>query len=297
MWMSLGGAFGATLVSVLANTVTLKPSADTTLFEFTPDNNSGRNVTLVVGGINKSESACRALLRFSLGTNLPAGAVITNVSLKLSVTKEKGGSPALQMRVHRVLQEWIEGTRSNMAGGSPAAAGEATWNARKHGVSNWSAPGGTGDFAATASATIAVDNNGNYTIPSNDALLADVRDWQANSAANFGWILLAPQEETLGSARRIASREDGSQAPSLTIGFTLPPPVSPPIAASVGTDGQLEITFPGQIGVSYEVQQRSVLEATPWNTAATLAATQDGALTHRVPISDASTFFRIILKP
>lgn len=298
-WIVWGAALGAAVGTTLADTVTLKPAADTTLFEFTPDNNSGRESTLVVGGINKSASACRSLLRFDLSTNLPPGAIITNVSIKLSVTKEKGSSPALQMKVHRVLQEWTEGTKSNKAGGSPATANEATWNARKHGAANWSAPGGAGDFAATASATIAVDNNGNYTLPSNDALLADVREWQASSAANFGWILLAPQEETLGSARRIASREGGSQAPTLTLGFTVPPPppIRPVATASLGGDRQLVITFPGQTGVSYEVQQRSQLEGTPWTTAATLTAIQDGALTHQATVNEAPSFFRVILKP
>ncbi len=289
----------AAFLPAVAGTVTLKPAADTTLFSFTPNNNCGKESTLVVGGINKSASACRSLIRFDLSTDLPVGAVITDVSIKLRVTKEKGSSAAIQTQFHRLAHPWIEGTKSGKAGGATAAAGEPTWNARAKGDSNWAKPGGDGDFATMASATIALDNTGTYTILSNDSLLADVRDWQTDSATNFGWILIADKEGTLASARRIASREDSSQAPTLTIGFTVPtPPPPPPVATGrLAADGQFELTFVGKNGSSYEVQARASLDNTPWTTAATLTVAQDGPLTNRVSVGRDAFFFRVLHKP
>lgn len=110
----LVGFLGSVAINGDAASVVLKPTADTTLFSFQPGNNDGKGATLVVGGINKSPAACRPLVRFDLGTNLPPGAVITNVSLKLNVTKEKGASGPIQTGFHRLQQDWIEGAKKGV---------------------------------------------------------------------------------------------------------------------------------------------------------------------------------------
>jgi hypothetical protein len=291
--------FVGTGCTLWAGSVTLKPAADTTLFSFARENNCGKETTLVVGGINMGAAACRALLRFDLGTNVPAGAVITNVSLKLRVTKEKGTASAIQTQFHRLTKDWTEGTKTGKAGGAIGANGEATWKSRKKGVADWTGDGAEGDFNPAISATIAIDNTGAYTVNSTEALLTDVRTWLAAPTNNFGWILVAEQEAVQGSARRIASREDSSQAPTLTIGFTTPPPppVLPVVAGTVSSDGQFELTFPAQTGIHYLVQSRSVFDSAPWSAAGTLTATNDGILTQRIPLAEGSTFFRILLQP
>lgn len=295
----LVGFLGSVAINGDAASVVLKPTADTTLFSFQPGNNDGKGATLVVGGINKSPAACRPLVRFDLGTNLPPGAVITNVSLKLNVTKEKGASGPIQTGFHRLQQDWIEGAKNNPAGGSAAGNNEATWTSRKKGTANWSAPGGTGDFATTPSATIALDNTGAYTVASSAALIADVQSWQSDPATNFGWILVAQQEASQGSARRLAARETTSQAMTLTIGYTVPPPppIRPVVALRRNDQGVFELSFPAQSGVRYAVQRRSQFDANPWIEAVTLTAATDGPLIHQAPGGDDAEFFRVLVQP
>lgn len=298
--VGVGTGFLASCSVIYAGTAVLKPVADTTLFAYQPNNNNGKGTTLIVGGLERqSPTPCRSLVRFDLGTSVPAGSIITNVSIKLAVTRERGSSGPIQTGFHRLLRDWTEGAKNNPGGGSPATAGEATWNSRSKGTADWSAPGGAGDFAATPSATIALDNTGSYTIASTPELIADVQAWLADPSTSRGWMLLAPQETTPSSARRLAARENPSQAITLTVGFTTPPPPAvPPVAsAQVAADGFFEVSFPATAGVRYGVQRRSELDATPWVDAATFAPSQDGVLTHRVAVGTAPEFIRIIVKP
>lgn len=295
----LGMAIGVGVAVAQANSVVLKPAADTTLFRFFPGNNDGKDATMIVGGINKSPSACRALVRFALGTNLPAGSVVTNVTLRLNVTKEKGSRGPIQTRFHRVTQDWTEGAKVNQGGGVAAAAGEATWTDRKKGTASWSAPGATGDFSTTFSASIPLDNTGAYTVASTAGLVADVQAWLTDPGTNFGWILVAQQEDSSGSARRIATREAGSQAMALTIGFTLPvlPPALPALTGVRTPDGQLELVFPAQANVQYQLQRRTVFDALPWTDAGLFTQGLDGPITNRVGLESEPAFFRIVIKP
>ncbi len=295
----LGMAIGLGLGVAQANSVVLKPAADTTLFRFFPGNNDGKDSTMIVGGISKSPSACRALVRFALGTNLPAGSVVTNVTLRLNVTREKGSSGAIQTRFHRVTQDWAEGGKLNQAGGATATAGEATWTDRKKGTASWSAPGATGDFATTFSASIPLDNTGVYTVASTAGLVADVQAWLTDPGTNFGWILVAQQEDTSASARRIATREAGSPAMALTIGFTAPstPPTLPALTGVRTTDGQFELVFPAQANVQYQLQRRTLFDALPWADAGLFAQGLDGPITNRVRFESDPAFFRIVIKP
>src|SRR5262245_19843273 len=58
-----------------AESVTLHPAADTTLFAPFPDNNVGANLNFA-SGANASVQPTRALMRFDLATQIPSNAVI-----------------------------------------------------------------------------------------------------------------------------------------------------------------------------------------------------------------------------
>ena len=76
--------------SAYADTVTLLPVADTTLFEQTPNNNLGANSTLAAGttaGVSGPAAASRALLRFDVAASIPTNAYLTSASVTIKVTK------------------------------------------------------------------------------------------------------------------------------------------------------------------------------------------------------------------
>src|SRR5207249_366366 len=90
--------------------VTLLPVADTSLFEYAPDNNLGGG-SLVAGsiGINRQGKRSRALIQFSM-TNLPAdAAILTSATLRLSVIKLPGSGVDSMFDLHRVLHSWGDG--------------------------------------------------------------------------------------------------------------------------------------------------------------------------------------------
>jgi len=72
-----------------AEVVSLAPVADTSLFEYSPDNNIGGApfVTAGVTGENAGNSKSRGLLKFDLAPAIPAGARINAARLVLQVTK------------------------------------------------------------------------------------------------------------------------------------------------------------------------------------------------------------------
>ena len=69
-------------------------------------------------------------------------------------------------------------------------------------------------------------------------MVTDVQDWLDNPANNFGWLLKNQNETSGATAKRFASKQNGSSSnrPKLTIDFTAPPFVTAS-AISVTGDG------------------------------------------------------------
>ena len=179
-------------------TIQLKASADTVLFEKDPDNNFGAVDSLAVGGTAGGPLA-RSLLKFEVAAALPSNAIITSAHLNFEIVKvpTSGGQPS-DFRLHRMLQNWSEGTNAGGPRGAAAVAGESTWNFRVHPTVRWSQPGGAApvDYWPSASASVRVAEIGRYEFVSTPELTADVRAWRANPANNFGWIMLSQAERT-----------------------------------------------------------------------------------------------------
>ena len=88
-----------------AATITLRPAADTTLFETFPDNNFGR-YSLVAGTTAKQGARSRALIKFAPGTNIPPGAVISSVQLTLRVNRSPHTPEGSTFDLNRMLVDW-----------------------------------------------------------------------------------------------------------------------------------------------------------------------------------------------
>ncbi|HEX5032309.1 MAG TPA: DNRLRE domain-containing protein [Candidatus Eisenbacteria bacterium] len=206
-------------------TIVLPAVRDNTLFEDAQgDTSNGLGPSIFCGRISQGRIR-RALVMFDLSL-LPTSVVIDSVGLELHMAI---GSD-LESRVlalHRVVAGWSEGASYSSGGqGAPAEPGDATWLHASYPNSYWLQPGG--DFVATPSDTVTVQQpEGDYVWRS-EAMTEDVRGWIQQTTPNYGWILLG-DESVPNTARRFDSRESPatSYRPRLVIHYSVPTDVVP----------------------------------------------------------------------
>lgn len=235
------GVHGFTLLMLatsisLADTADFSPARDNTLYERpTGDVSNGSGVSLFFGqtGPNNNNLLRRAIMAFDL-SSIPAGSTIEDASLSITVNMTPPTPTGFNATLHRVTNNWGEGN-SNAPGvggvGAPAEPGDATWIHQFFDTQPWNQAGG--DFDAQASSTTVIGSgNGVFTFNATPSMLADIQTWVNQPLVNFGWIILG-EEGNAQNARRIASRENSTGAPVLSIEFTPAPPLPP--AQSVPT--------------------------------------------------------------
>jgi len=210
-------------VPLRADTVTLAPAQDNTLYGVPLGNvSNGKGDFLFAGRTNQS-SLRRALLRFDVAAALPPGSTIVSAELRLFMSKTLITLPK-DLSLHRVLAAWGEGA-SNAIGeegeGAFAEPGDVTWTKTFQPSVSWISPGG--DFVASPSATTPVGAVGPYAWSSTDALVADVQLWLDAPQENHGWVLLG-DEATDATSKRFNAREnpDAASRPALVLEY-LPP--------------------------------------------------------------------------
>jgi hypothetical protein len=169
-------------------------------------------------------------MHFNL-SSIPAGATITNASLRL-VSENIGQNGNRTMILHRVLEDWGQGTSNATGQGSTATTNDATWLYRFYIPASpttspkWTTPGGSFDKADSASG-ICPNLGGAFTLSgiSTSTMVSDIRAWLADPANNFGWEILG-DENVQGTAKKIYSRENTTVAnrPQLTITYAVPEP-------------------------------------------------------------------------
>lgn len=225
-----------------ADTATLSAVADTFINSGSPANSAGGDPSFDAGTDGQlTPGVRRGLVRFDLG-GIPPGATVTSAVVQLIVTKVPGGfglpvDSTFDLR--RLTSAWGEGTNSG-SGGAPAVTGDATWTARILGTANWTAAGALSDAAATASASTPVGSTiGAVQQWSGAGLVSDVQLWLANSNQNFGWLLQSQSEATGRTVRGFGARENGTNAPTLQIGYTLPPNLPPSVTITNPTDNAI----------------------------------------------------------
>jgi hypothetical protein len=262
LFVLIAGGFVALLPAQrsAAATINLNPSADTSLHSAFPNSNFGGGTTFTSGGRNMGGTA-RALLQFDIAGNIPAGATINSAALTLTVTAVNGPGSTFELR--RILAAWGEGT-GQPGMGSPATAGEATWNHRLAPDTAWSNAGG--DFGSTTNASQVIAGAGPYSFASED-LAADVQQWLDDPETNFGWLLRSQSESTPGTIRRFAGRLDSINPPVLEINYTLPvSPATPPRLFDVAlVDSQIRFSFNAESNRTYTVDFRDTLGTTNWS--------------------------------
>lgn len=272
---------------VRSETIQLRPSADTTLFQHNADNNLGAVDSLAVGGIATGPLA-RALVKFDVAASLSAQVTVTSVRFAFEVVKvpTSGGRPS-DFRLHRLMQPWTEGMKAGGPLGMAATEGESTWNYRAHPTFRWSQPGGAApvDFAATPSAAARITGVGRYEIVSAQDLVADVQAWLTNPASNFGWILISQGERTPETARRIGAREAGERAPVLLIDYTTGSASPPRIDRFEIVTNGFRLHFTAEAGRPYKVEFSETLAPNAWTTLTNLPSP---VVSTNVVVSDAA---------
>lgn len=216
----------ALATTVHAQSVTIEPSKDNTLFQTNDGSvfSNGAGVYCFVGRTQQGE-ARRALLQFDVASAVPAGATITGVQLQMRMNKTIADIVPITM--HRVTASWGEGSSDAGApggGGTVASNEDATWFFRfTFPEVPWTTPGG--DFVSTPSASTLVGSIGFYTWASTPELVADVQGWLDAPATNFGWLLKGVETGELPTAKRFLTRETTNVAnrPKLTITYTVGP--------------------------------------------------------------------------
>lgn len=205
-------------------TQTFNPDIDTTIYENLTGNGNGAGTGMVVGrpaGTISAGSAAfarRGLMRFNLGT-IPANSTVNSSSLQIVSDTPVGTTGSQTIGIHRITQNWTEGSGSGTAGIGAATADGATWDNRTA-ASTWSTPGGTFNGTATSSFT-GVSTPATHT---SGSLNTDVQDW-VDGTANFGW-LLRGNEGAAATAKRFFTSEAATAGnrPLLTVNFTRPLP-------------------------------------------------------------------------
>ena len=197
--------------------IEIPPDRDNTLYESPADTpqqqfelSNGAGDFLFVGraGLDAGFRLRRALLHFDLSA-IPAGATVGRVELLLYQSKAAPGSPPAVLGLHRVLQDWGEGSSEGIGAegqGNLATAGDATWHHRFWPDTPWAAAGGSYAEAASSSVTVGQALLG-FTWPCTVALLNDVQSWLDAPGSNYGWILVGGEAAGF-SAHRFNSREN-----------------------------------------------------------------------------------------
>lgn len=199
-----------------AEVTTIPAARDATLFEDPSGSLANGAGPVLFAGNNGQDLARRALLRFDVAAQVPAGARIEAVELTMNVSN----APNAILRtftLHRVLEDWGEGTSSTTSGsGAPATANDATWLHTFWPDRLWASAGGR--FAPAASGSRSVGDVGPYTW-TDPGMTADVQAWLDEPAGNFGWLVMS-DEATLNTARRFDSREHAVAANRPTLRVT-----------------------------------------------------------------------------
>jgi len=204
--------------------IALQPIKDNTLYESSDGSVSNGAGSHLFSGTNNRGEIRRAVIAFDIAGNIPTGATIRSVSLRLNMTRTAGGSATVSL--HKVLADWGQAASDaerNEGGGTASTSGDATWVHRFFNAETWEKAGG--DFSETASASTVVGDQGPYVWGPASGMATDVQSWLDNPNSNFGWALIG-EESSNQTAKRFDSMENSTATnrPNLIVEFHIKTP-------------------------------------------------------------------------
>ncbi|MBL8734854.1 MAG: DNRLRE domain-containing protein [Planctomycetes bacterium] len=212
----------ASSLAAQTTTVSVPCDLDNTLYEDLTGSLSNGRGSGTFCGLTGTGRIRRAVMRFDVASVVPAGAWILSAKLDLFVEQSSAGTPA-PASAYRLSQDWGEGSSAalgNGGGGAVATPGDATWIHTFYSGSTWTTPGGS--FAGTPSFTMTLPTFGAASSDLSLQTAADVASWLGSPSSNFGWLIKLDDEVTPSTARRLASRENGFNNPSLEVTYLMP---------------------------------------------------------------------------
>ncbi len=192
-----------------------------------PTMNSGVRDQIVVG---RNNAALRGLLTFDV-SQIPAGAMVHNVTLDLWVVSAGSGTALNTLELHKLLTPFVEGTGDGSSATNGAGTG-ADWPTRTGNAAEpWTTAGGAPgtDYEAASLATLAGFNpttapvGTHCTFGSTPALVSAVGD-VAGTAAPLGLMLKMADDTTGGGVfARFGSDNHANvtRRPRLTISYSV----------------------------------------------------------------------------
>ena len=215
-----------------ADVLTVEADRDNTLYQSPTGSLSNGSGERLFAGVTNGGVLRRTVLHFDVSA-LPAGSVVSSVSLDMYISKAPPLAPNTLFEVHRLTQAWGEGASDaplEEGGGAPSEVGDATWIHTYYAGSFWNNAGG--DFVGVVSAATQTTGGTGPISWSSPRLAADVQRWSSQPSKNFGWLIKADDEAVAQNAKRFDSREylpDPARRPRLTIVYG-PPADAPPAA-------------------------------------------------------------------
>lgn len=238
-----------------AGNVSLLPVEDATISEKDLSSPQGSDTSLDSGTTGPVAGALknRALLKFNVAANIPSNAIVTSASLTMTIVQTPPLAMNLWFSLHKVFSDWSESS--------------VTWTNRFSPPAAWSAPGGAAprDYSSSVTQSNLITGVSAFTFASNPAMVADVQDWLAIPANNFGWILICELEELEKSVRKFGSREapNSSVRPSLEVQFTLRV-IAPSLTLLPQMNGQFQFQFNAESNRDYTVVYAGDFDTTNW---------------------------------
>ena len=221
---------------VPAASIQLTPSKDNTLIQRTDPNAQYSNGLgdIFCGRTNQDGqgeatiSIRRGLMAFDIAGSIPAGAAITGATLTMVDVMGNNGDRTVEL--HRVLQDWGEGTSYQGGGqGAPATEGDATWLYTFYDYDDpassptWNSPGGDFVSAASTSQVVLGGVSGQtfvWSSAGNPEMVSDLQMWLDSPADNFGWLVFGDESQGQ-TAKRLTGRHSSTNAPLLEIEYEL----------------------------------------------------------------------------
>lgn len=180
---------------------------DAHVLENYPDRNTGANGELEIASYSGADTdEKQALIRFSIPSSIPSGAIITSAQLRVKLTGTRNGTVKKTVGVKEVTAAWSEGTGTGIDGQSVAGV-------------NWNNKPGYGT-ATIDQTTVSSTKNAWYTFNVTDL----VQSWVNGTKTNNGFVLLENIVNSASGTKDFASANNGNTAnrPGLIITYRLP---------------------------------------------------------------------------
>jgi hypothetical protein len=272
----------------------LLPTADTTLISARPTNSAG-GADFFNSGTTQNVTSNRALLRFSVASQLPSNSVVTAAAVTLNALRQSITAPQPSVfGLHRLLRSWGEGTNAPTGGlGLPALRGDATWLVRFTGTADmWATPGGAPDldYVSAFSSSAFVSDPASYLFESGLDSVADVQFWLDHPEGDFGWALISESEDVPMTAKHFASRENPGLEPQLAVDYLVRPALG---QVQTATNSFL-FSFFAEPGQAYTVEWATNLPAAVWTPLPDLPPPSARTnVTVAEPLSPGPRFYRV----